>query len=307
MTQGKDITNKFESFSEAFLSLSKISQVKLERLPASNFTLGHGPFIQDSKENVFYDLRPYNEKSIWGHGHPIMLQAAYNLKESNDSIDFTRLRKITKFSHITFAGSFDEIKNFYLQKKYKFLSSQKFLESDCEDDAVLLFSLTDIDFLSQLKDKISKYSKKLVIIEKNCFGLKSSLINFNEENITTYSNLWIDSFLGFSHHNNLSIQNEPSFLEVNLINSFLRFSDEANIINHSGRLDKISSLLAKLFTGHITIGLGVKLKSYSKPIADIMQSNGIIITNQWLFFPISIKDCHIEQIHKLVLKSYGEL
>jgi hypothetical protein len=69
-------------FSKQLLELSTLKQAHLSKPEySSHIVLAHGPLVKDQNENILFDLRTYNFKFPFGHGHPLCIRNRPNLKK----------------------------------------------------------------------------------------------------------------------------------------------------------------------------------------------------------------------------------
>lgn len=95
-TQKEEINKKkLSHFSESILSKKHLKKACFISSDVSEIINSRGPFVEDDKGNIFFDLRLNSQKPFWGHALPIVLKYDFHneVEPQLDSITFHNLNQ----------------------------------------------------------------------------------------------------------------------------------------------------------------------------------------------------------------------
>lgn len=211
----KNIDNDIK-FSKELLELSSLREAKnVSSEYVGHYKQAHGALVNFENGNILYDLRSYNHKPIFGHGHPLYIRhhacLLKLLKENslgksqiNDELflenDFFKLN-----DPLTSSTSLDTyFINFYFNNEIYIVSNSFFQIKEIEPLKLFLkIFLIEGGRLNVIQEKINKHLRSLDVQidgnfvsfkNKNSFQ-KTDLVkynlftnddNFNNESISLY-------------------------------------------------------------------------------------------------------------------------
>jgi hypothetical protein len=263
-----------DHFSQALLKQLGFNHIVNNGFKGKRTEHGHGPYCELDCGSVVYDLDNYQNKSFYGHSHPLFLKAKISAE-----LDF----------NIT---SLDEVK----KNIQKYVSSKYPVLKD--------YHLYLCDELPSL-DKNSRS-----VIDLNFLGTTTeafSILASNETPDIFISNLNLPTFFCWSK-TQLNLSETTSRFHIELAGLISRYLFEGNIFGENGHIDRLSKYLKSCLSNCNSNMFNQKCLQVTceRPQFDLekLLQKGILAGGNdqeiILSFPLSLTREHIDEIIGLI-------